>query len=121
MYRFSAMERLSLVNFPIFQRKTRTIQERFSRTGSSSLDRACCVLDKIACLIISGEPNLLRRGSEAVIDHRDLTHYAESFYSPGTRSQVPHQKASLWNGDQFILKIPSACFDVEQSMHLPVV
>jgi hypothetical protein len=60
-------------------------------------------------------------GSEAVIDHRDLTHYAESFYSPGTRSQVPHQKASLWNGDQFILKIPSACFDVGQSMHLPVV
>jgi len=27
-------------------------------------------------------------GSEAVIDHRDLTHYEESFYSPGTRSQV---------------------------------
>jgi len=60
-------------------------------------------------------------GSEAVIDHRDLTHYEECFYSPGTRSQVPHQKASFWNGDQFILKIPSACFDVGQSMHLPVV
>ena len=34
-------------------------------------------------------------GSEAVIDHRDLTHYAESLYSPGTRPQVRPKGLSL--------------------------